>query len=111
MIGGCVQAFRETGFAMGIAIINLCQDLYMNKHWTGPIPPYNPNDPNFILYRDEYFKSITLTDWIMAAVTFLSMGLGAASGFGNHEREKGCYPKNLKAEENSPLSPKTIVTE
>ena len=24
MIGGCIQAFRETGFALGIAIINLC---------------------------------------------------------------------------------------
>lgn len=38
MIGGCIQAFRETGFAIGIALVNLVQDIYMGDHWDGSVP-------------------------------------------------------------------------
>ena len=38
MIGGCMMAFRESGFSIGIAMINLINDIFMGEHWEGTIP-------------------------------------------------------------------------
>lgn len=35
ILGGCIQSFRETGFAIGIALINLVHDLYIGSHYHG----------------------------------------------------------------------------
>lgn len=33
MMGGCIQTFREAGYAIGIALVNVIHDLYMNLNW------------------------------------------------------------------------------
>ncbi|GIQ84008.1 major facilitator superfamily protein [Kipferlia bialata] len=43
VMGGCIQTFRETGFALGISLSCLVRDTLQSKMWPYPVP--NPNNP------------------------------------------------------------------
>ena len=38
MLGGCLQAFRESGLAIGIAFVNFVHDIYFMYKWNDVIP-------------------------------------------------------------------------
>lgn len=96
MIGGCIQAFRETGFAIGIALVNLVQDIYMGDHWDGLVPN-DPTceDPTFQAYRDVYYDGVFMTDVMMSFVSIITLILGIMSGTNVHESHLWGYPKKL----------------
>ena len=35
MLSGCMNAFLETGFSLGVALINTFDDAYLSKNWAG----------------------------------------------------------------------------
>lgn len=94
VIGGCIQTFRETGFAVGTATANLIHDVYMDAYWNGPIP--GRDDSNFEdygkIYLDDFFITQLIIVCVYGAFAFV---LTFFSGFGVHEKDRGCYYVDL----------------
>jgi len=98
MMGGCIQAFREAGYAIGIATVNVVHDIYMSIHWTNaghegvPYPQVMKN-PEWREYVDVYYDAFAVTDIAMAFVSIFSMIFGMLSGVAPHESKLLFFPK------------------
>lgn len=98
MMGGCIQAFREAGYAIGIATVNVVHDIYMSINWTNaghegvPYPQIMKN-PEWREYVDVYYDAFAVTDIAMAFVSIFSMIFGLMSGVSPHEADLLFFPK------------------
>ncbi len=98
MMGGCIQTFREAGYAIGIALVNVIHDLYMNLNWGSadvPTPQTNSN-PLWVKYTKVYYNAFAVTDVVMSLVSILAMCFALLSGTSIFEADKFGYPKKLK---------------
>lgn len=98
MMGGCIQTFREAGYAIGIALVNVIHDLYMNLNWGSAKVPYPQIDSNplWVKYTKVYYDAFAVTDIIMSLVSILAMCFALLSGTSIFEADKFGYPKKLK---------------
>lgn len=99
IIGGCLQAFRESGLAIGIALSNLFNDLLMGSRWPGKQPTPNATctgDQDFLNYRSIYFDVVLYVDIIMSIMSILSLVFAILTGFGDYEYKFRFFPKKLK---------------
>ncbi|CAL6081257.1 Multidrug_MFS transporter [Hexamita inflata] len=106
MLGGTVQSFRETGLAIGIAIVNLSNELFIGKRWPRkPVSDPTCNSAEFIAYRNVQYDAFTNTNLVMSAMGVLSLVFAIMSGFNVHEKDLYGYPKQDDAnkEENEKL--------
>ncbi|CAL5990735.1 Multidrug_MFS transporter [Hexamita inflata] len=94
MLGGTVQSFRETGLAIGIAIVNLSNELFIGKKWPmKPVSDPTCSSAEFIQYRNVQYDAFTNTNLVMSAMGVLSLVFAIMSGFNVHEKDLYGYPK------------------
>ena len=99
MVGGCLQAFRETGVAVGVAIVNLVHDLYLNAKWGKDIPVDRTCQSElFKEYAAVYYRSYSASNLCMAGVGLITMLFGVLAGFNKYEAALLGYPKRLREE-------------
>lgn len=104
MLGGCIQTFREAGFAVGIALVNVIHDIYMSYKWRdsngNPLPlpyPHKNTNPAWVAYGDTYYSAFVTTDWFMSLVSILAMVFGMIAGTGEFESHLLGYTWGLMA--------------
>ncbi|TNJ26660.1 Multidrug MFS transporter [Giardia muris] len=109
MMGGCIQTFREAGYALGIALVNLVHDIYMGVHWKGPVPSIQKrSNPYWVAYSNIYYDAFATTDWCMSLVSLLAMAFALMSGTNVFEIGFLGYPKRLlRAAQSKPNAPTT----
>lgn len=95
MLSGCIYTFKETGYAIGVALVNLIQDVYMGSNWKGRVPiDHTCSDPLFNQYRTIYYWGVCFTDIGMAAVGVITMIFGIMAGTNTFEKGFIGYPKD-----------------
>ncbi|CAL6044139.1 Multidrug_MFS transporter [Hexamita inflata] len=100
MLGGTVQSFRETGLAIGIAIVNLSNELFIgNKRPSKPVIDSTCSSIEFIEYRNVLYDALTNTNLVMSGMGVLSLVFAIMSGFNVHEKDFIGYPKKEKGKE------------
>ncbi|CAL5994406.1 Multidrug_MFS transporter [Hexamita inflata] len=108
MLGGTVQSFRETGLAIGIAVVNLSNELYLGHKWPKkPIIDPKCETAPFFEYRNVQYDAFKITNLVMSAMGVLSLLFAVLSGFNIHEKKLIGYPKEKDAqteEEKMPLA-------
>jgi hypothetical protein len=96
MVSGCMQAFRETGLAIGIALVNLSNDVYMELNWEHAVPIDDScSTERFVEYREVYYRSFCATNIVMSFVALVALLLAVLSGTNEHEKRLFGYPKKL----------------
>lgn len=101
MIGGCMQAFRESGLAIGIALSNLISELFIQARWGREQPKPNEDctgPQEFLDYKGVYFEVVWITDLVMSVLAVLALLFGALSGFGDFEYKLVGFPRARRAE-------------
>ncbi|CAL6107547.1 Multidrug_MFS transporter [Hexamita inflata] len=97
MVGGMFQCFTEAGLAIGIAFVNLWNDLYMDHNWHQPhAEDRTCSTPEFLAYRKVYYRSLSATNIFMSFLGLLALLFVIFAGFGDHERRLKGYPKKYQ---------------
>ncbi|GIQ85003.1 hypothetical protein KIPB_006605, partial [Kipferlia bialata] len=93
VMGGAIQTFRETGFALGISLSCLIRDSFQDIMWPYPIPnPNIPIPPDFLPVYVEVFQ-FSIAAYMQ--VLWLVVGLTFISGLGAWEMYKALFPGKI----------------
>ncbi|GIQ83411.1 major facilitator superfamily protein, partial [Kipferlia bialata] len=93
VMGGCIQTFRETGYALGISLSCLIRDSYQKSMWPYPVP--DANEPIPPTFRPVYLEVFQLSILTYMQVIWITAILTLIAGLGTWEIYKYAFPRKL----------------